>query len=179
MTKRPVASDRSIVVSGHPRTGLRPAVTRQSVWLGAVALLFWVGHTMLRPLLAPYAAELATPPALIGLIVAAQALPAVLFAIPVGAALDRRGTHRILIGGVALMVVGGLVLLPARDVSGLLAAQVLLGFGTLAVWLTIQSMVTFGPTMESPTQRSRRIANFSVCIVTGQLVGPLLGGGRR
>lgn len=145
-----------------------------AVWLGAFALAFWVSHTMLRPLLGPYAQELGLSAGQIGVVIGIQAIPAVLFAIPLGSALDRSGARRILAAGAGLMLAGGLVMLVAKDAVTLIVAQVVLGFGTLGVWLTIQSLVTFASS--DPARRSRSIANYSVCIVSGQLLGPLVGG---
>lgn len=160
-------TDTTTVASG-------PRFEASAVWLGMFALGFWISHTMLRPLLGPYAAGLGLSASSIGVIIGVQAVPAVLFAIPLGAALDRSGARRILAAGAVLMLAGGAVMLVADDAATLVAAQVVLGFGTLGVWLTIQSLVTFAA--RDPSQRGRSIANYSVCIVTGQLLGPLLGG---
>lgn len=144
------------------------------MWLGTIALTFWICHTMLRPLIGPYGQGLGLTPTAIGVVIGIQAVPAVLFAIPLGARLDRSGARTILTGGAALMLLGGGAMVVARDVTTLVTAQIILGFGTLGVWLTIQSLVTFAG--RDPRHRSRSIANYSVCIVTGQLLGPLIGG---
>ncbi|WP_165874207.1 MFS transporter [Rubrobacter taiwanensis] len=145
--------------------------------LALVAGLYWVAHSMLRPLIAPYALTLGASPLTAGLAVGAFSLLPSLLAIATGFLGDFFGNRRLLQFGSAGMVASG-VLLVLLDGPGLLIlSQVIAGTGMLAMWLAIQSLMTFLATETgSVDERNKRITNLSLFVSGGQLAGPLLGG---
>lgn len=150
----------------------------EAVVLGAIALLYWLMNTMLRPLIAPYAARTDASPELIGFILAMHALPAFALAIPTGLVADRRGHRPLLLAGSALMAGGGLLLTSNDAISVLVASQACIGVGALGVWLAIQGLMISdrGDSSESTKTRDKRISNYSLLVMIGQLAGPTLGG---
>ncbi|HEX6444757.1 MAG TPA: MFS transporter [Streptosporangiales bacterium] len=146
--------------------------------MSALMLTYWINNTMLRPLMGPYAASRGADAALIGVVLAAWALPACLFAIPIGLLADRRGYRVVLVGGSALLVAGTGLLALIRSPLLLLVPQTCIGVGAVAVWLSLQGLMIAarGSGEESVEARRKRITNYSALGMVGQLVGPAVGG---
>lgn len=153
--------------------------------LALISLTYWLANTMLRPLVAPYAASEGADPAMIGLILAASAVPAFVLAVPTGALTDRFGDRPFLIGGGALMAAGVGLYVAGAGFAAVAGGQALFGIGALAVWLCIQRLMIDGGRSGEENdddedggreERDRRIATYSTLGVIGQLTGPALGG---
>ncbi|NCT91264.1 MFS transporter [Cellulomonas sp. APG4] len=145
--------------------------------LAVLGVLYWSAHTMLRPLIGPYVLELGGTAAEASLALASFAVLPTLLAVPLGALTDRWGVRRLLVGGGLVMVGGGAVLLLPGSLGVVVASQALVGVGTLAVWVALQTVATLpGAAGESPRDRNARIATFSLFLAAGQAIGPGLGG---
>lgn len=146
--------------------------------MSGLILAYWITNTMLRPLMAPYAASLGAHPAEIGLVLAGWALPACVFAIPIGLVADRRGYRIVLIGGSLLILAGTCSLVVLETPLSLLVPQSLVGVGAVAVWLSLQGLMIAQRSSdgEGTDARTKRITNYSTLAVVGQLAGPALGG---
>jgi len=131
---------------------------------------------MMRPLVGTYVLQLGGTALDASIALAAFSLFPTVLAILIGGVVDGWGTRPILIVGGALMVVGGgLLLVP--DLTTVVVSQVVLGLGTLCVWVSLQTSVTTGAGPdESRDTRASRIATFSLFVSFGQTVGPALGG---
>jgi MFS family permease len=155
---------------------IRPA-ENQVALLALVAGLYWVAHSMLRPLVAPFALSLGASPAVAGAAVGAFAFLPSLLAISTGFLGDFFGNRRLLQFGSAGMLASGMILVVSWEPGLLVLSQVVAGTAMLAMWLAIQSLMTFLATGEgSVDERNRRITNLSLFVSGGQLLGPLLGG---
>lgn len=143
--------------------------------LSAIAALYWITHSMMRPLVAPFALTLGLDPSAASLVVGAYAFLPFLLAIPTGSLADALGKGRLLQAGAVGMVASGALLVASDGIWLLMLAQVFAGLSSLAVWLAVQALVTLSEG-ESDDDRNRRLANFSFFVSGGQLAGPLLGG---
>lgn len=135
-------------------------------------LLYWTSFSMVMPLLAPFLRDQGVDPRLTGLVVALHAVPGFLLVIPLGALLSRLDASLMVSAGAALMACGGVVLAIADGTTMFVVSQVLCGLGETCVWLSLQMSMVSG----HPEERIVRIANFSLVVVIGQLLGPPLGG---
>lgn len=178
-----VAARTGRVRRGRPargdRTG-RPAGAGRSA-TAVVALLgvvYWTAHTMLRPLVGPYVLDGGGTAAQASLALASFAVLPTLLALPIGALTDRWGVRSLLVGGGLTMAVGGAVLLLPLGLPGVIASQAVVGVGTLAVWVSLQTVATLPRgDDEPPRARNARLATFSLFLAAGQAVGPALGTG--
>jgi len=131
---------------------------------------------MMRPLLGTYVLELGGTETDASIALAAFSLFPSLLAVLIGGFIDSWGTRPILIaGGVLMASGGGLLLVPSLPT--VIVSQVMLGLGTLCVWVSLQTSVTgsagVGETREA---RAKRIATFTLFVSIGQSAGPTLGG---
>jgi MFS family permease len=159
-----------IAESDRQRTGL--------IILFASAVLYWIGFSMIRPILALYFGSAHYSIAAIGLLMAMHAVIPVLFAMPMGSLIDRIGTRRaISIGSFILMLSGVLYWVGGEQqmLVPILLGQVCSGLGSLMSWGALQAAA-------AQTSRDRKItndhllANFSFVNSLAQFAGPLLGG---
>lgn len=151
--------------------------SRQAVLIAVLGVLYWTAHTMLRPLIGPYVLELGGTAGEASFALASFAVLPTLLAIPVGALTDRWGARRLLLSGALIMIGGGAVLAAPAGLTGVIISQMVIGLGTLIVWVCLQTIATL-PTSEgeSTDTRNARIATFSLFLAAGQALGPLLGG---
>ena len=147
-------------------------------WVLPLATLgFWTCYTMIRPLLAPYATALGASALVTGIVVAAQAVPGALFALPGGAIADRFGNRATSLLGAAVMATGGTLMASTTSIEALIGAQALVGGGGILMWVAIQRAVitpTGGDTAR--LARDRTIATNSLYVSGGLVAGPLVGG---
>jgi MFS family permease len=122
---------------------------RNRIILIGMVIGYWTGHTMLRTILAPRLSDAGLPSWLLALIVAMNAFPGLILAIPTGFVSDRIGFGPMMVSGSACML-GGSVLLAATDVPALLiVSQVFMGFGALQLWMAIQGIMIAGARAET------------------------------
>lgn len=131
---------------------------------------------MMRPLVGTYVLSLGGTEWEASIALAAFSIIPTVLAILVGGIVDSWGTRPILIvGGVLMTLGGGLLLIPL--LATVIASQVVLGLGTLCVWVSLQTSVTTATDeAESRDTRASRIATFSLFVSFGQTAGPALGG---
>lgn len=155
---------------------------RSTVALAGLSLCYWAGFTLVRPLVAPYAEALGATAVQAALIVGSQAVIAFAAALPIGRLNDQIDSRKVLIAGSSGTLVAGAILVLASSLGGLVASQVIFGPSTLMVWLAIQDLMTKGPRRHGRIQqiselaRHRQIANHTVLVSAGQLIGPFAGG---
>lgn len=144
--------------------------------MAVLGILYWTAHSMLRPLIGTRVIALGGSEAEASIALAAFSIFPTALAILIGAFTDRWGTRRLLVLGGALMVGGG-ALLFVPDFLALIASQVVIGLGTLACWVSLQTIAT-RPMHAGEARETRlaRIATFSLFVAFGQSVGPALGG---
>lgn len=150
----------------HPRTAT----------FAVLGVLYWTAHSMMRPLVGTYVLSLGGTETEASVALAAFSLFPTLLAILIGGVVDHWGTRPILILGATLMVAGGGLILVPQLVT-VIASQVLLGLGTLCVWVSLQTSVTSARgAAESRDARAGRIATFALFASVGQTAGPAIGG---
>lgn len=144
-------------------------------------LMYWTGFSMLRPLIGPYVSSVGGTAGEIAVIIGAQAALPFLMAVPLGGVADGHDPRLTGVGGAVLLVVGSGSLAASTSTLALVLSQTLVGLGGLAVWLSVQVLITAQrhDQVGEPVvgvRRARRIANFTVLIGAGQLIGPVLAG---
>ena len=149
-----------------------------TVLLAVLGITYWAAHTMLRPLVGPYVLAGGGTERQASLALASFAILPTLLAIPLGALTDRWGVRSLLVAGGTTMALGGGLLVLPLGLPGVVASQAVIGLGTLAVWVSLQTVATLpqGP-HEAPRARNARLATFSLFLAAGQAVGPALGTG--
>mgnify|MGYP001175584359 FL=1 len=157
------------------RAGFRQTVLKVPnwFWVSLSCGLYWFAHSMTRPVIALYGADLGLTPSRISAILTVYAFVPMLLAIPGGSLADALGRIRVLRWGALLMVLSGCLYAAGRTFEMLLAAQLLAGVGQMAVWLVVQVLIT---DEEAGEGQHQRIATFSAYMVLGQLLAPLAGG---
>jgi len=167
---RRVSPDRPV---RPPRTGRSATVV-----LAVLGVTYWAAHTMLRPLIGPYVLAGGGTEREASLALASFAILPMLLAIPLGALTDRWGVRSLLVvGGTTMALGGGLLVLPL-GLPGVVASQAVIGLGTLAVWVSLQTVATLPQgDDEPPRSRNTRLATFSLFLAAGQAIGPALGTG--
>ncbi|WP_220271145.1 MFS transporter [Paenibacillus prosopidis] len=144
------------------------------------AIMYWIGFSMLRPMVALYFESAGYTTALIGLIMALGAIIPVLFAMPAGSIIDRIGVRRSVLSGSALMLASGVLYWLGGSLSLLwpiLGGQVMLGLGSLLSWGALQASAAITSDGEGAAGgRERLLPNFAFANSIAQFTGPLLGG---
>lgn len=144
-------------------------------WIHAsvASFVYWLALEALRPMVALQLDAIGASGAAIGVAVAAYALLGLALAVPGGVVVDRVGPGRLLVGGfTGLVVCGGLYLLTASSVVGLTLVQLATGAAALAVWVSLQTSVTYAGTDEV---LRRHLAVFTTAWAAGAALGPLVG----
>jgi MFS family permease len=158
------------VTAGGGRAAWIALLVQGGLLTGSVALL--------RPAISYSALDLGVAPEWLGPIAASFALIPVLVALPLGHLTDRRGTRGTMLAGAGLMVISTVLLATVGGtLPGLLAANVLLGFGQIIVMMCLQSGVAL---LWPPERRNSAYGWFAFATAIGQMVGPgvlaLIGG---
>ncbi|MEL7537203.1 MAG: MFS transporter [Pseudomonadota bacterium] len=110
---------------------------RTALTLSGAAVLRMIGLFMLLPVLALWARELdGATPWLVGVAVSAYGLSQAALQIPFGALSDRIGRRTVVMGALAIFVVGSVIAGLANDVTTLIAGRILQGAGAVSAALT-------------------------------------------
>ena len=129
---------------------------------GAVALL--------RPAISYSALGIGVAPEWLGGIAAMYALLPVFVALPLGRLTDRRGTRGLMLAGASIIAFATtLLVMGSEQLPALLVANAVLGFGQVAVMLSLQSGVA---TLWVAEKRSAAYGWFAFATAFGQLLGP-------
>ena len=139
-----------------------------------------LGHTVvlqiltfaLRPSLAYALLDLSDTPALLGIVSASFAVPALLLALPAGRLVDRLGERPALVaGGIVLIASPAIMLLGPPSVASVIASTFLLGCGHLLSVVGEQSIVA----NRTPGARlDAAFGYYTFAASIGQAIGPLL-----
>jgi len=124
--------------------------------------------------LAPlYAAFIAAPPALIGIVVSAMFVLPLGLAIPVGTLTDRISPRIMLVVGLIVIASAPIALALRPSLTTLLLMQVLVGLGQLAAVLGAQKSVT---RFRAGRSREAAFGWYSAFVSLGQMLGPIVAG---
>lgn len=126
----------------------------------------------MRPTLSYAVLDAGGSQALLGVLVAAFAVPALLLALPAGHIIDRTGERASLIAGAAALIVAALLaLLGGGSVAVLLLATMFLGVGQLLSVIGEQAIVA---NTTNRGQFDAKFGHFTFASSLGQTIGPLL-----
>jgi MFS transporter, DHA1 family, solute carrier family 18 (vesicular amine transporter), member 1/2 len=143
-----------------------------AVAVGAVAM-----DTALLGLIAPLLPDIerrtGASEGALGVALAADAVPIVLFSLPLGRAADAFGRRAMLIAGV-LLIAGGSVLIAVTESLGvLIAGRAVQGLGSAASWIAALTLVS---DLAPPGKRGESIGIALAATGAGSIGGPALGG---
>ncbi|MEO6943538.1 MAG: MFS transporter [Lacisediminihabitans sp.] len=126
----------------------------------------------MRPTLSYAVLDVGGSPALLGVVVAAFAVPALLLALPAGHIIDRIGERPSLLVGAGALIIATLIATLARNsVWALLLATMLLGIGHLLSVIGEQAIVA---NTTNRGQYDSKFGHFTFASAIGQTAGPLL-----
>ncbi len=120
-----------------------------------------------------YALELGAGSATIGVLVGLYALFPTLLSVAAGRVLDRRGYLPSLVWGAVGMIVGLVIPLLLPTLPGLLVSAAVMGLSNVYFIVAMQSITN---RLGDGPARARNVANFSLAVSIGQLVGPVAAG---
>lgn len=151
-------------------TGLK---RRRSIqFLLAHAVVLQIITFAMRPTLSYAVLDVGGSQALLGVVVAAFAVPALLLALPAGHVIDRIGERSALLTGAAALIVASVIAICAgRSVAVLLLATMFLGVGHLLCVIGEQAMVA---NMTNRGNFDSKFGYFTFASALGQTIGPLL-----
>ncbi|MGH3316974.1 MAG: MFS transporter [Nocardioidaceae bacterium] len=138
----------------------------------AVTFLMQVAVNAVRPTVSYRALALGADAGDLGLIAAGFALLSLVFAIPIGRMIDRRGEMPFVILGLSLVSVVAFVLVGVGAIWALFVTQALLGLGQVLTTVGMQALIANSET----AHQDSRFGTFTVIASLGQLVGPAASG---
>lgn len=142
-----------------------------AVYLPALLLSFCNG--LLLPTLPLFASGLHVSLGVVGLVLSAEAIGMLIGDVPAGALLSRFGDKALMVGGLALMVVAVLLLVPAHSVALVIGLRLTSGFGR-ALWNLARHAFLTEATRSGG--RGRAISAFGGVGRLGTFAGPAAGG---
>lgn len=147
---------------------------------GPRAAMFVLAHAVviqiitfgMRPTLSYAVLDVGGSQALLGVVVAAFAVPALILALPAGHIIDRTGERASLLTGAAALIVAALLAIFGRgSVAVLLLATMFLGVGHLLSVIGEQAIVA---NTTNRGQYDSKFGHFTFASALGQTIGPLL-----
>lgn len=139
----------------------------------APSLIFAFAFGMLTPIMPLYAASFEVSYGLVGLVLSGNALGSLLGDVPAGLLLRRLGVRRVMLLGIAGLVLATLALFWAQSVAVVVALRLLAGF-CQAMWgVARHSLLAEAVNIGA---RGRSIAAFGGLGRIGRFAGPALGG---
>jgi predicted MFS family arabinose efflux permease len=125
-------------------TAADPGVHRWRILASAMLTFFAIGVTFFAvpPLIGVLRASFALSNLELGFLMGAIAAPAIVFSVPLGAALDRWPPRAAGLGGLAAMLVGSAAFALAPSYGWLLAGRLLFGAGALLMNLLLARMIS-------------------------------------
>jgi MFS family permease len=128
---------------------------------------------LIAPLLPEIEQRTGANAAELGLALAADAIPIVLLALPIGRSVDRVGGRPLLIGGILLIAAGSAVIAVTSSLEVLVAGRVLQGVGSAMSWISALTIVS---DLAPPDKRGESLGIAFAMIGVGSIAGPTLGG---
>lgn len=144
------------------------------------AVLYWIGFSMIRPMVALYFGSEGYSVSVIGALMAINAVIPVLFAMPAGSLIDRIGPRNAVFSGSALLTLSGLLYWAGGSwglLFPLMVGQVVSGMGSLLSWGALQAAAAQSSRKLAEAKKDDHLlANFTFVNSLAQFGGPLLGG---
>jgi MFS family permease len=144
------------------------------------AALYWLGYSMIRPVMSLYFSDQGYKAAAIGLFMALNSILPIVFSMPIGSWIDRIGIRRAVLYGSVVSLASGAVFVVGGSLGWIgliLFGQVINGIGGLLSWGALQTAVSLSVANEADKSRSNRVlSNFTFVNSLAQLAGPSLGG---
>jgi MFS family permease len=142
------------------------------VALSLVSLVVMMGSSMVTPSLTLYAQDIGANEFLVGAVIAGFAIGRLVFDLPAGFLTDRLGMGRTMILGLGILVGASTLAGLAPDYWVLLSARVLEGVGS-AVY--VSAAIAFVLFSSDASKRGTNIGGYQSILMTGPIVGPVLG----
>lgn len=163
-----------------PPTEVRPSARAYAVWLVALgAYAVAVFHRSSLGVAAVEAQErFTTGASAVSLFLVLQLAVYAALQVPVGVALDRFGSRRLILSGAATMAAGQLLLALATDVPTAVAARVLVGAGDAMTFISVLRVISFwfpGRTVPLITQLTGILGQLGSIVAAYPLVALLHG----
>ncbi len=144
------------------------------------AILYWIGFSMLRPMVALYFGDAGYSTFMIGIMMAVHAIIPVIFAMPAGSVIDRIGTRKAVLLGSIVMIISGLMYWLGGSMSWLwpvLLGQLLNGIGSLLSWGALQASAAITSNLLNKAGKNEHLLpNFAFVNSIAQFSGPIVGG---
>ena len=159
-------------MAAHPDDG---GATRRRVMLllcVQVAALH-AGSSMIIPILPLFAQTFGVSLALVGVLLAVQAVPRLFVSVPAGRLADRIGAHRLLAISCLLAVIASIGSMLAPTFGVLIAMRVV---QAVAAAGSQTAGLTYAASIGGAEKRGRKISTYQGSFLLGNGVGPVLGG---
>jgi predicted MFS family arabinose efflux permease len=159
-------------MAAHPDDG---GATRRRVMLllcVQVAALH-AGSSMIIPILPLFAQTFGVSLALVGVLLAVQAVPRLFVSVPAGRLADRIGAHRLLAISCLLAVIASIGSMLAPTFGVLIAMRVV---QAVAAAGSQTAGLTYAASIGGASKRGRKISTYQGSFLLGNGVGPVLGG---
>lgn len=142
--------------------------------IGVVVVEFLLAAAIfgMRPMVSYRALAMGASPAELGLLASSFALLALVFAVPLGWAVDRSGERFFIIAGIVLVALSAGATLLADGLFGLAASQAIMGVGQLAVVIGSHTLIANHGTAAG---RIDRFGVYMSMAALGRAVGPVAG----
>ena len=158
--------------AGHPGGSVQ-SLRRTVAVLSGTVFLTMIGISIISPALPQYGRHLGATAFLAGVLVGALPMARVVLDLPAGAIGDRFGNRRMMRTGLAVIAISSAVGVLAFNYWVLLGVRVAEGVGSaFYVTSSLAALAKAAP----PEQRGRFMGLYVNALLTGQIVGPVLGG---
>lgn len=131
------------------------------------------GSSMIIPILPLFAQTFGVSLALVGVLLAVQAVPRLFVSVPAGRLADRIGAHRLLAISCLLAVVASIGSMLAPTFAFLVAMRVV---QAIAAAGSQTAGLTYAASIGGASRRGRKISTYQGSFLLGNGVGPVLGG---
>jgi predicted MFS family arabinose efflux permease len=159
-------------VPAPSEVGVRRRRAVLAIAIGAVTL-----DTALLGLIAPLLPDIerrtGASEGALGVALAADAVPIVLFSLPLGRAADAIGRGALVIAGVLLIAAGSALIALTESLEVLIAGRAVQGLGSAASWIAALAIVS---DLAQPGRRGEAIGFALGATGAGSIAGPALGG---
>lgn len=128
---------------------------------------------LIAPLLPAIAHRTGAGDAVLGLALAAYAVPIALLSLPLGRVADSMGRRPLLAAGLFLVAVGSVLIAMSDSIAVLLVARAIQGIGSAASWISALALVS---DTAAPGRRGEALGVALGATGAGSIAGPALGG---
>ncbi len=149
-----------------------PLFTRPFVITCLATFFFYLSFYLLLPTMPLYVAGKGGTPAQLGLVFGLFAFVAMILRPPVGWIIDTRGTHLVLLAGMAIFLVASLGYTAAGSVETILALRLFHGMG-MGLFPTAATVLV--AEVAPPARRGEAMGWFGIANSAGLIIGPAAG----